>query len=236
MKKIIKHIFYRLPASYTLMFHHIDDGNIAPKRSGCTLDFDKFIEILDSGLQFIDADTFCTFSRKSINKALITFDDGLADVYNVAYPQLKKRNIPFTIFIVTDFLDTNGYLTTAQLKELAGDPLVTVGSHGLSHGVLKDMPVQRQLNEILKSKELLESLLNRPVKYFAYSHGQYDNITLNILRKKRCYSFAFGVAGYPTNIYTRRWKYHLPRLNCENGSIHFRIEDSKKFNKTIKFN
>ena len=217
------------------MFHHIDDGNILQK-SGCVLKLDKFIEILDSGIEFIYADTFSKFSRKNKNKALITFDDGLADVFLVAYPELKKRNIPFTIFIITDFLDTPGYITTEQLIELSNDPLVTVGSHGLSHEVLKNMPKDHQLNEILGSKEKLESLLNRPIKCFAYSHGQYDESTLNILKRERCYSFAFGVAGYPTNIYTRCWKYHLPRLNCENGSMHFHIEDDKKSKKTIKFN
>lgn len=235
MKKILKRIFYTLPASYTLMFHHIDGGNILQK-SGCVLKLDKFIEILDSGMEFIDADTFSSFSRKNKNKALITFDDGLADVFLVAYPELKKRNIPFTIFIITDFLDTPGYIKTEQLIELSNDPLVTVGSHGLSHEVLKNMPSDRQLNEILDSKKRLESILNRPIKYFAYSHGQYDDNTLDILKRERCYSFAFGVAGYPTNIYTRSWKYHLPRLNCENNSMHFRIVDDKKARKTIKFN
>ena len=224
IKKIIKRIFYKLPASYTLMFHHIDDGAII-KKSGCILALNKFAEILDSGLEFIDADAFVCFSRKNRNKTLITFDDGLLDVYRVAYPELKRRGIPFTVFIITGFLDTEGYLTTEQLIELSKDPLVTVGSHGLSHDILKGMPLERQKDELLKSKEKLEHILGLPVKYFAYSHGQYDDATLDILKRNKCYSFVFGVAGYPTNFYTKHWKYHLPRLNCEDGKIRFRIEN-----------
>ena len=235
MKNKIKRIFFRLPASYTLMFHHIDDGDIIQK-SGCILKKEPFLEILDSGLSFIDADSLVTFSRKNRGKALITFDDGLADLYRVAYPEMKKREIPFVVFVITDFLDTEGYITTEQLIELSQDPLVTIGSHGLSHDVLKGKPTDWQEEELLKSKERLEGLLGKPIKYFAYSHGQYDDTTLEILKKHRVYSFAFGVAGYPTNFYTKHWKYHLPRLNCEDGKMRFRIVDSAKSGKTIKYN
>lgn len=186
------------------------------------------------GLGFYRCRCLFDLFGKNKNKALITFDDGLADVYRVAYPELKERGIPFTVFIITEFLDTEGYLTTDQLVELSKDSLVTVGSHGLSHDVLKGMPRERQEEELLKSKENLESLLCRPVKYFAYSHGQYDDVTLEILKNKRYYSFAFGVAGYPTNICTRRWKYHLPRLNCEDRKVPFRIEKYKENKKIIK--
>jgi peptidoglycan/xylan/chitin deacetylase (PgdA/CDA1 family) len=87
------------------------------------------------------------------------------------------------------------------------------------------MSSEKQRDELLKSKEKLEELLRLPIKYFAYSHGQYDKNTLAILKELQCYSFAFGVSALPTNFYTKRWKYHLPRLNCEDGKICFRIEN-----------
>jgi peptidoglycan/xylan/chitin deacetylase (PgdA/CDA1 family) len=37
---------------------------------------------------------------------LITFDDGYRDNYQHAFPALRERNLPFVIFLTTDFLDT----------------------------------------------------------------------------------------------------------------------------------
>ena len=226
MNKIVKRLFYKFPASHVFMFHHIDDGKII-KKSGCVIRHEEFVKILDSSLNFISIDDYVKFSSKTKNKVVISFDDGLQDVYRVAYPELKSRNIPFTIFIVTEFLDKEGYLTTQQLLKLSSDPLVTIGSHGVSHRILKGMDYEQQKIELLESKRHIEKLIQKDVKYFAYSHGQYDNFTLFILNETKCYDFAFGTCGYPTNIYTKRWKYYLPRINCDEGQTRFVIKGNK---------
>lgn len=232
VKKVAKRIIYSLiPSSYVLMFHHINDGNLIVK-SGCILEYKSFLEIIDSGIEFISADEYIKFSLSNRNKCLITFDDGLQDVYRVVYPELTKRGIPLLMFVITDFLDTEGYITTEELLEMAENPLVTIGSHGLSHELFKNLDLNNKRRELLESKEILERLLHKPVKYFAYSHGQYDDSTLDILSETHCYDFAFGVSGYPTNFLTKRWAYHLPRFNCEDRKIPFTIKKSK--NETVK--
>jgi len=40
------------------------------------------------------------------NYVVITFDDGYKGVYTEAYPILKKYNIPFTVFLTTESIDT----------------------------------------------------------------------------------------------------------------------------------
>lgn len=200
-----------------MMFHHINDGKII-KKSRCVFSYNDFIAVLESGLEFVAIENILTAKQK-FKKCAITFDDGLKDLYRVAYPELKKRNIPFTIFIVTNFLDTEGYISMKELLEMSRDPLVTIASHGVSHDILKGMKCEEQKHELLYSKQFLEKIINKEVKYFAFSHGQFDECTLKILKESRYYDFAFGVQGYPLNRMTKKWKYHLPRVNFENGNV-----------------
>lgn len=218
MKKIIKNIFYKLPSSYILMFHHIDDGKII-RKSGCVLDYNDFLDIINSSIQFTN--TIDIIKKHIKYKVAITFDDGLKDVYRVAYPELKKRSIPFTLFVVTDFLDKEGYISTSELIEMSKDPLVTVGSHGVTHKILKGMPVQEQIEELKCSKEILEKIIDSEVEIFAYSHGQFDDNTIRLLKKYKFYKYIFGVSGLPLNFITKRYIYNLPRFNCENGNNYF---------------
>ena len=231
IRKLLKKIFYSLPASYILMFHHINDGNLIVK-SGCILDKEKFIKIIDSGIEFVSLSE----CMHTAGKCAITFDDGLADLYRTAYPELKKRNIPFTVFIVTDFLDKEGYITTEELKEMASDPLITIGSHGITHDILKGMDIENQRKELNKSKEILQKIINKDVELFAYSHGQYDKKTLLILKELNCYKNAFSAASFPINIYTRHWKYRIPRVNIDNDSKQFAVIAGKNKTKpTVKY-
>ena len=221
IKKILKKLFYRLPCSYAIMLHHVDNGTMVQK-SSCVLAYDKFVELIDSGIRFISMDEYLTFSAATSNACTLTFDDALADVYTVVYPELKKRNIPFTVFVIVNFLDTEGYITTAQLEEMAKDPLVNIGSHGLTHEVLKGKTREMQETEICQSAQKLACLTGRPIRQFAYSHGQYDKTTLEILATTACYDCAFGVSGNPTNAFTKKI-FELPRLNGEDRGKRFDV-------------
>lgn len=225
IKRIVKRIAYsQLPSSTALMFHHIDDGRIIP-RSGCKLEIDRFMGILDSGIPFISLDEYLEFGYKKSNPCTITFDDGLEDVYRVAYPELKEREIPFSIFIVTDFVNHEGYLNIEEIRQLANDPLVTICSHGLTHEVLRGMDTAQQRKELLHSKEKLCEWTGREVRYFAYSHGLYDEKTLTILQEENFYDYAFSAGGGVTNVITNKNRYTLPRMNCEDGIDSFTIEN-----------
>lgn len=173
-----------------------------------TTDFHNIINSLEN---FVSCEDLVK-KKKSFYKVAITFDDGLSDVYYIAYPFLKEHGIPFTIFVVNDFLDTEGYITTDQLKEMSNDSLVTIGAHGISHVVLTKLASEQKWIEIYESKIKLEELLNKQIHFFAYSHGQYDAESLEMVEKAG-YKAAFGVDEFPVNFYSGNWTFHLPRFN-----------------------
>jgi len=228
IKQTIKKCCSRLPSSTVMMLHHIDDGKLN-RKSSCVLAKKAFVELLDTRIPFITMDAYCTFRRSWRNPCTLTFDDGLHDVYRVAYPELKRRKIPFTVFVTTDFLDKDGYLTTQELLALAADPLVTVGSHGVSHAVLKDMPAEAQLRELAESKRILEQLTGKAVRVFAYSHGQYDQTTLRLLKKHKLYDAAFSAGGGRSNLLTAARRYCLPRLNLSDENAAYHIVRKKNY-------
>ncbi len=50
------------------------------------------------------------------NAVVITIDDGYRDFYTSAFPILKSRGIPATVFLVTEFLDGRLWLWTEQVQ------------------------------------------------------------------------------------------------------------------------
>ena len=209
MKKII----YSIPSSAILIFHHISD-NPPVCKSGCKLSYDKFTGLLEG------FDNYATLTevveKPSERHIAVTFDDGLKDVYEMAYPFLKERNIPFTVFIVTDFLDTEGYITTENLRELASDGLVTIGSHGVTHKNLNSLSAEDQKAELTESKRIIESIIGKPVNAFAFSHGQYNKDTLRLMND---YDYGFSTRQLPLNCITEINQKTLPRFNVDSNSF-----------------
>ena len=108
-------------------------------------------------------------------RVAVTFDDGYKDILTTAAPTLLQYRIPFTVFATSALLGSSSdYLMPAELRELAGLPGVTIGSHGLTHtplGECGDTVLRRELEE---SRRRLEELLGRPVIAVAYPHGSVD--------------------------------------------------------------
>jgi peptidoglycan/xylan/chitin deacetylase (PgdA/CDA1 family) len=62
-------------------------------------------------------------------------------------------------------------LRRRQLQLLAADPLITIGAHTHHHLVLSRLPEIRLRHEINRSRDLLQSWLERPITHLAYPFG-----------------------------------------------------------------
>jgi peptidoglycan/xylan/chitin deacetylase (PgdA/CDA1 family) len=98
---------------------------------------------------------------------VLTFDDGKADALDVVLPELRKRGMRATFFIVTGFVGKPGYLTWEGVRALA-DAGMEIGSHTVDHARLTELTPEQVRQELTQSRRELEERLNRRIEFLAY--------------------------------------------------------------------
>ena len=106
-------------------------------------------------------------------KIALSFDDGYRDNLSVAAPLLVELGMPFSVFVCTGPVAQRkaGFLSPEDLRELAGLPGVTIGSHGVNHLRLTECDERRLKEELAGSKAYLENLLGSEIASLSYPHG-----------------------------------------------------------------
>lgn len=101
---------------------------------------------------------------------VVTFDDGVASDYEVAFPFLAEFGLKGIFFVNTSTVGQAGYLTWPQILEMhrAG---MSIQSHGHRHLDLTVLPTPELESELADSKHRLEDHLAHPVEYLAAPHG-----------------------------------------------------------------
>ncbi len=106
-------------------------------------------------------------------RVVLTFDDGYADNYTVAFPLLRRYGFGAAFFVVTSTIGTPGHMTAAQLREMARSGM-EIESHGQHHLDFTrfSLPVAR--GELTRSREIIARWTGRPVTFFAYPAGRFS--------------------------------------------------------------
>ena len=116
----------------------------------------------------------------------ISIDDAFQSFYEHAYPLLKARSLPFTLFVSTDGVDAkqSDFVTWDELREMAAHG-ATLANHTADHGHLpfrlkgeSDLAwADRIRADIEKGESRLEAEIGKDVnanpKLFAYPYGEY---------------------------------------------------------------
>lgn len=147
---------------------------------------------------------------------VITFDDGYENNYTYAMPVLEKHGFPAIVFLPSDDINTEGFLNTAQIKEMMQKGF-TIGSHTRTQAYLPNESYESQRNEILESKRLLEELFDVPVKYFCYPNGGFSEQIKSLVKE------AGYLAATATNRGYDRFNkdvYELNRIRFGDRDIH----------------
>ena len=166
----------------TLMYHSIlnDENTNFKSNNMWQINLSIFkdqINYLIKNNEFKIYDTSIFFQRIPTSGVCVTFDDGHEDNYKLAAPFLIKKKIPFTIFVISNFIKNNkeGYMNEIMLKELSKNPLVTIGSHTSSHKNLIKLSNQEIYNELYFSKLYLEDQINKKIEMISYPFGKFNS-------------------------------------------------------------
>ena len=173
---------------------------------------------------WLSRDQFCAVldriaARADPHRFAITFDDSNTSDLTIAVPELQKRELTATFFILTGRFCSQGSLDRADVKEIVASGM-DIGSHGIDHRDLTRLSPAELDNELIRSKIILEDVHSQPVSTVSIPFGRYNARVLRAIRKAG-YSGAYTSDGGSAN------KRHFLRprrsLRCDMSTEH--IED-----------
>jgi len=206
----------------SLMYHRFNENKYPSTNIQMDV-FKQHIEIIKSlEYDFFDPnDLKKNFHVKKENKKiLITIDDAFSSFYEFAWPYLKEKKIPFILFVSTEAVGKNGYMTWKQIKELEKEPNTYIGNHSHSHDYLVDLKNNNFINDIdIANQTFINNIGYNPI-FFSYPFGEYSNFIKDHITKN--FKFAFGQHSGVIDI--NKDRYELPRF-----PINEKYGDLKRF-------
>ena len=161
------------------------------------------------------------FSKiKTEKKILITIDDAFSSFFEVAWPFLKKEKIPFILFVSTEAVGKNGYMTWEQIKIIEKEPNAFVGNHSHSHDYLVNFTKENLVKDINIANKIFEKNLGYNPIFFSYPFGEYSNFIKKYVSK----NFKFSFGQHSGVIDVNKDPYELPRF-----PINEKYGDLKRF-------
>ena len=124
-------------------YHHVEEASFEAqlqhlRRNG--------YETLDSELMEASLDTGEALPEKSV---LLTFDDGLEDLFTVAYPLLRTYGMRCIAFIAPFWIGETGVVEWPQILEMHDSGVVDFQAHSYSHGRI---PVSSEIVDFFHPK------------------------------------------------------------------------------------
>lgn len=206
-----------------LLYHRVGG------RSGLQVDLDpglfaRHMEVLAEEGRVVSIDDALEALERSTppprDPVVVTFDDGTADYCDTALPILKRFDIPSTVYVATDFIESgrafpdDGHpVSWAGLRDAVAGGIVTVGSHTHTHALLDRLSPDKVRDEIDRSISLIEDRLGVAARHFAYPKAVAGSPSADALVRRRFRSAALG--GNAPNLYGATDPHRLARSSIQ---------------------
>jgi peptidoglycan/xylan/chitin deacetylase (PgdA/CDA1 family) len=167
-----------------LTFHGIGDPDrdLGPGERDVWVSEQEFTAILDSVRDRADV--------------RLSFDDGNASDVRYALPELRRRGLRATFFVVAGRLGKPGFLGAEDVRALVAAGM-SIGCHGMAHRPWRKLDADEERDEMLVAREMIERVVGCPVREAACPFGAYDRRVLRALRRfgyGRVYTSDGGIA------------------------------------------
>ncbi len=214
------------------MYHRFEE-NKYPSTNIKINDFVEHLKIIEeNGIRFINPSNFENElkNNKKQRKILLTIDDGFLSFYKNAWPILKKKQIPFILFVSTREVGAFNYMNWDQIKEISQEDFVEIGNHSHTHEYLVDESKELIKKDIEKSISIFEKNLGKNSIFFSYPFGEYSNEFKKIIKN---FDFKYAFGQHSGVIDETKDLYELPRypINEKYGEIN----RFKSITKTLPF-
>lgn len=124
------------------------------------------------------------------NRVALTFDDGPDEVNTPSIvATLRRYRVPAAFFFVADRIDDR---TAALVRDLATDPVFTIGGHGTTHRDLSSLDAPSFREELRASFAALRSAGAEP-RYFRFPFGRASCDALDVVRDERAIATGWHV-------------------------------------------
>ena len=104
---------------------------------------------------------------------VITFDDGYADFYTRAVPEMRHYGFTATDYVVPNLVGRGSFMSWSQVAA-ADRSGFTIGAHTMNHVALTSRSTASALWEMSESKRVIQMVLGHPVIEFAYPYGSFN--------------------------------------------------------------
>ncbi len=182
--------------------------------------FKKHIELIrDSKFSFYHPKEFLDeFNEpKKQKKILLTIDDAFESFFKEAWPYLNENKIPFVLFVSTEPIGKNGYMTWDQIKEIEKSDFGFIGHHSHTHEYLIEKTNKEFISDIEIANDIFIKNLGYVPELFSYPFGEYSKFMKDYASK----NFKLSFGQHSGVIDVNKDKHELPRfpINEKYGQI-----------------